>query len=106
MKSVYVVSLLSLILSVSLATYAVNRKQLAANKVQDPYSNDNIHAWACDTVFKSKPDDKSGCYDICWTLGGGKRLRNGQFTDAHMVSDEYSSELQNACAIVLNGAAW
>lgn len=52
-----------------------------------------LNAWACDSVYKLNPQDKSGCYDICDAAQGNAWL-------------ELSHEMQNACAVVLNGGEY
>lgn len=129
MNKIYLVLLSTLVLGISLATYAVNRNKLASKIVQ-PYSNDNIHEWACNTVIaydKAVSHTGGGCYDICDALsykiettgrafhglkdGGGEYKWNGDKIVPQGLGDEYwdggrGYDLANACAITLNGAEW
>lgn len=74
----------------------------AAFTYQGPYSNDNIHKWAQQVVFETFPDDLSGSYDICLV---NSHNREGNYLSAKELGFE-SDEIENACAIILNGQEW
>lgn len=54
-----------------------------------------LNAWACDTVYKLKPDIDGGCYDICWGMMGENENLDGE-----------THELQNACGLVVYGGEY
>lgn len=96
---------------------------LARNRplFRSPYANTELHEWACDVVFAQlgQKDKVSGCYDLCEHVAA--KANTGQFHDLFntwgpkdnknvplfLVSDDgYSTELVNACALVMSGAEY
>lgn len=70
-----------------------------AYQVLNPYTNDRLHSWAQDVVFKAFPDDKHGSADICFDQDNAKLLEVSRI-------DPTWSHVINACAIITGGAEW
>ena len=123
---------LGILLTVAVATGALGSRIFAAPVQKDFYSNDNLHAWACDIVIESDPSKGGGCYDICNDLAVKAKIEGNTFYEPDMsqrlvywgvnkrqahyettekiqpqfLTNEHPEDLINACAIVLIGAEW
>lgn len=71
------------------------------------YSNESLHRWAGRVVARAYPDQKLGVYDRCFKLAGGfynTEANRYELPRTHI--EGHSVDLQNACALILNGAEW
>jgi hypothetical protein len=74
--------------------YAQNTKW---NHLPQMMNNDSLHHWATNTALHAFPDDKSGAYDVCWSP---------ENKEIYQENDPQWFDVQNACAIILEGAEW
>ena len=60
-------------------------------------NNERLHQWASDIVIAAYPNSKAGTYDECVN-------NKADYVDGG--TDIKLNDLQNACAIIVEGAEW
>lgn len=96
------------------------------SKEYGPYSNDQIHQWACDSVNEYvvqkgifKQTDAFGCYDACLSMSlmigadgviydqhSTYRSSGSKEQPVGLSFDDHPHRIVNACAITLIGSEW
>lgn len=76
----------------------------AQEPTNTPYGNDKLHQWALDVVYEAWPEDKSGGYDLCYSRAD---IETHSFIPNDNIGfTDNEGMVQNACAIILNGAEY